>query len=278
MLIKVFHESTFTFAPPVRSLIQVLRMTPRNCEGQHVMSWRIDVDNDCRLSAAEDAFGNVTHTFSLEETLSELTLLVEGEVRTFDTAGVVRGSLERFPPELYLRTTSLTMPDDILRSFAQDNVEGRQDPLDRLHALMEAVHERMQTETGSGEDEEDSASAAAALATSRGSARDVAHLFIACARLLEIPARFVSGYMLPDSESVQDQAHAWAETHVRGLGWVAFDPVMKLCPSERHVRVACALDALGASPVRWARGAGTTESHVDRIRLVEAQAGLQHQS
>jgi transglutaminase-like putative cysteine protease len=277
MLIKVSHESTFTFEPPVRSLIQILRLTPRNCDGQHVISWRIDVDNDCQLAASEDAFGNLTHTFSLEETVTSFRMLVEGEIRTFDTAGVVRGTVERFPPELYLRTTGLTSPDDLLRTFAQDNAAGRKDPLDRLHTLMVAVHERMHRDDAQ-DDEAEALTAVAALATSRGSAADFTHLFVTCARVLEIPSRFISGYVLPDETSEQDEAHAWAEAHVQGLGWVAFDPVMKLCPSERHIRVASALDGLGAAGIRSARSFGTTEEHRHRIRLMEDQASQQHQS
>ena len=277
MLIKVSHASTFTFDPPVRSLIQVLRLTPRNFEGQHVMKWRIDVDTDCLLSSSEDAFGNITHTFSLDESVGKLTLLVEGEVRTFDTAGVVRGSLERFPPELYLRTTSLTTPDDILRSFALDTTKDGKEPLERLHLLLRAVHERMTAETDAAGDEE-CVTASAALATSRGSARDLAHLFIAGARVLDIPARYISGYTVPDDIEAQEAEHAWAEAYVDTLGWVAFDPVWKCCPSERHVRVACGLDALGALAIRSSRSLGHAETVVNQIRIRDAQAGRQHQS
>ena len=39
---------------------------------------------------------------------NELRVLVEGEVETQDTDGVVRGAVERFPPSCYLRETPLT--------------------------------------------------------------------------------------------------------------------------------------------------------------------------
>jgi transglutaminase-like putative cysteine protease len=277
MLIKVSHASTFTFEPPARSLIQVLRLTPRNCESQHVMSWRIDVDTDCQLKASEDAFGNITHTFSLDEPLSKLTLLVEGEVRTLDTAGVMRGCLERFPPELYLRTTALTAPDEIVRSFTFDSVKEDAEPLEKLHSLMRSLHERMNADP-SKEVEDDCVTAATALAANRGNARDVAHVFISCARMLGIPARFICGYMLADDNSSKEMEHAWVEAHVGRLGWVAFDPIEKICPSERHIRVSCALDALGAAPIRSSRSLGTAETLVNRIRIIDAQAPSQRQS
>ena len=44
---------------------------------------------------------------------------VEGEVETQDTDGVVRGTLERFPPSLYLRETDLTKADPTIMAYAE---------------------------------------------------------------------------------------------------------------------------------------------------------------
>ena len=71
-------------------MIQTLRLTPRNHDGQYVESWRIDVSENCQLDQHEDAFGNITHVFTAEGPLSELRVLVDGEVDTQDTSGVVR--------------------------------------------------------------------------------------------------------------------------------------------------------------------------------------------
>ena len=276
MLIKVSHECSFKFEPPIRSLIQVLRMTPRNSEGQHVLSWRIDVDRDSQLSSSEDAFGNSTNTFSVEDSISSLTLRIDGEVRTFDTAGVVRGSLERFPPELFLRDTTLTTPDDVLRGFVLEAVKDVEEPLERLHQLMRAIHERMSLETQPAD--EDGLTAVQALSSGKGTCRDIAQLFITCSRVIEIPSRYVSGYLFREDGEAQDMEHAWAESYVEGLGWVAFDPVLKICPAECHIRVAVGLDYLGAAPIRSARMLGAGAGYKSRIRIIDAQARTQSQS
>src|SRR5262249_49308005 len=111
MLIRVSHVTTYRYDTPATSVIQTLRLTPRNHEGQFVMNWRIDVSADCRLEQHEAAFGNFAHAFTAEGPFDELRVAVEGEVETRDTQGVVRGGVERFPPSLYLRETPLTQPD-----------------------------------------------------------------------------------------------------------------------------------------------------------------------
>ena len=54
-----------------------------------------------------------------------------------------------------------------------------------------------------------------------------------------------------------EAAHAWAEVHVAGLGWVGFDPANRCCPDDRYIRLGSGLDAQDAAPIRGiARGVG----------------------
>ena len=272
MRIKVYHETVYRFSTPARAILQVLRLTPRNFDGQHIAAWRIDVDTDCRLTQGDDAFGNITHTFSAEGPITHLSVLVEGEVETLDTNGVLRGTREPFPPELYLRNTSLTTPDPALTEFAQTSAGAAGDALGRLHALMKACHDSIAFDPAAANH-----APAEALAAARADSAGLANLFITCARLIGAPARCVSGYLLRAEPAGPESLHVWAEAHVPGLGWIGFDPVHCLCTSDHHVRIACALDHLGAAPVRSAH-AGNPEDHKIDVRVVEAQAQRQWQS
>ena len=140
MRFRIRHDTLLSYPSPVKSVIMVLRLTPRSHEGQHIASWRIDLDVDCLMTASEDAFGNIVHTFNAEGPLQRVGVLVEGEVETFDAAGIVRGALERFPPQLYLRETPLTAADAQLRAFAARIAATRDDTLDVLHGLLGAIH------------------------------------------------------------------------------------------------------------------------------------------
>lgn len=276
MRLRIRHQSTFRYDSPARGALQKLRLTPRQCDSQSIVNWRIEVDRECRLSAGEDAFGNILHCFSADGPFDSLTTVVEGEVETFDTSGVVRGAVERFPPALYLRETPLTRPSDSLRAFAHEITARRSDALSHLHELVAAIFAVMTFDADSTHVATD---ADEAFQQKRGVCQDFAHLFIACARALGIPARYVSGYLWrADSQDEQTAGHAWAEGYVDDLGWVGFDPAHGLSPGESYVRVAVALDYLGAAPIRGARFGGGDEVLDVNVRVRAAQTRTHMQS
>ena len=252
MHIHIVHSTIYRYDPPATGATQVLRLTPRNHEGQHVVRWRIDVSADARLAAHEDAFGNITHVFSADGPLGELRVDVDGEIETQNTDGVVRGAVERFTPSLFLRETALTHADPAILDLAQ-SVRGAGDGavLAALHELMRRLHDGMTYDVAMTDMVP---SAAEALALKRGVCRDFTHIFLGAARALGIPARYVAGYLrLAGAAAEQDAGHAWAEAFIADFGWVGFDPVNGISPTDSHVRVAVGLDSLGASPVRGVR-------------------------
>jgi transglutaminase-like putative cysteine protease len=252
MRLRISHNVVHRYDPPATGVIQVLRLTPRNHDGQHVVGWRIDVSADARLAAHEDAFGNLIHVFTADGPFAELVVSVDGEVETRNTDGVVAGAVERFPPSLFLRDTALTLADERIREFAAAvRVAADGDVLAELHALLRELHENMNDD---GEPlQTEAATAAEVFARKRGIARDMTHVFIGAAHSLAIPARYIAGYFCPGGAVEQHAGHAWAEAFVPGLGWVGFDPANCACPTDAYVRVAVGLDALGAIPVRGTR-------------------------
>jgi transglutaminase-like putative cysteine protease len=274
MRLRIAHETVYRYTTPAKSAIELLRLTPRNHDGQYVVRWRIDVSENCRLEPHEDAFGNLTHTFTVDGPLTELRVGVTGEIETQDTAGIVRGTLERFPPSLFLRETSLTTPDPPIAAFADDAARAADDTLGRMHALTGRIYESF---TFDPDPTHSATSAAEAFALKRGVCQDYAHVFVAAARHLGVPARYVGGYFLRvDGETAQEAGHAWAEAHIADLGWVAFDPANGISATDAHVRVAVGLDYLGAAPIRGVRFGGTGEALSVAVHV--NQAGRQAQN
>src|SRR3989440_10468257 len=230
MRLRIAHRTSYRYEPPATGVIQILRMTPGNHDGQYVAEWQIDISTDSRLHVHQDAFGNVTHLLS-EGPLADLTINAQGLIETHDTGGVLKGTDERFPPSLFLRSTSLTEVNPAMAAFSRElRSESEADVLGFLHALMMQISEHMtfdEDPTHSG------TSALEAFGLKRGVCQDYAHIFIACARSAGVPARFVSGHFLRSDGTVNQQAgHAWAEAFVHDLGWIGVDAANGICTTD----------------------------------------------
>lgn len=266
MRLTVTHETTYFYETPAKSVIQVLRLTPRPHEGQHIIRWRISLDQEAKLTACEDAFGNQTHVFTVNGPLDSLTIVANGDIDLSDTNGVVGGTIERFPVALFLRETGLVTISPEIRAFAAEAATSSATALEACHALLGSLGELITLD----EDEDATSSdAATAFAAGKATERDLAHIFIAAARARGIPARFVSGLMhKPDGEP-QRHRHSWAEAHIDDLGWVGFDPTLGHCPRESHLRITVGLDYLDTAPIRGSRYGGDSGNLKERIEFAE---------
>lgn len=267
MRLKIRHETIYRYGITAHSAVQLLRLTPRSSEAQFVRKWRVSLDADARLDRGEDAFGNITHLAFIEGAYSELRILVEGEVETYDTGGLMRGGVERQPDRLFLRETALTVATPAIRDLARGALasEGG-DCLSGLHRINAHLHANMRFDVAATTSV---TTAGASFEAQAGVCQDFAHIFIAAARSVGIPARYVSGYILLTDRTDQEAGHAWAEVCVPDLGWIAFDPTHGMCATERHVRIAIGGDSNEAAPIRGARSGGRDEALAVSVTVSE---------
>ncbi len=276
MRLKVTHRTEYRYDAPKRHVIQSLRLWPTEFEGQRVVSWSLAVEGATaeRGAAFRDGAGDWVETVSLRN-VSDVAIVVEGEVETTDLNGVVRGLREKVPPVAYMRATRVTRLTEGLRDLATEAVSGCGSDLDRAHAISRSVARAVVYTPGATEAE---TTAGEALELGRGVCQDQAHATIALARAAGMPGRYVVGYLHSTSDGEVHQAsHAWAEIWVAGLGWVGFDAANGCCPDERYIRLGSGLDAHAAAPIRGhSLGAGTEAMDVD-VRVVESEGQSQSQ-
>jgi transglutaminase-like putative cysteine protease len=250
MRLRVDHETTYRFDPPMRGVVQSHRLTPSVFEGQQVIDWQIDVGDAVRGAGFRDGAGDWVETISVLGPVENLTVRVTGEVETVDLGGMLKGHRERIRPAAYLRPTPATKADRTLQDLAHDTkaATGGNDPLALAHALSHAVGAAITYTPGQTEHD---TTAAEALALGQGVCADHAHTLIAVALCLDIPARYVTGYLFASEEDGGHEAsHAWAELYLPDLGWVGFDISNGICPDARYIRIGSGADAREASPIR----------------------------
>ena len=255
MRLTVDHVTRYRYDAPARSVVQSHRLTPSAFAGQKMIDWEVTVDGGTRGARHRDGAGDLIQAWTIAGPVSEVIVQVRGTVETEDLAGVLRGHRETVAPDCYLRETLPTRLDVALAALA-DQADGS-DTLSLAHALSAAVSDAIAYRPGVTHAH---TTAAEALALGEGVCQDHAHALIACARHRGIPARYVSGYLFAAQDGApHEAAHAWAELHVPGLGWVGFDPANRCCPDARYIRLGSGFDAQDAAPIRGIARGGAGE-------------------
>ncbi len=266
MKLSIEHETRYDFSQAVPYGLQRLRLCPKRSNGQRLLDWSLDIEGGVLELTYEDHHNNSVSLVSLEPGQQSIVLRCQALVETEDTAGIIGQHGGHLPLWYFLSQTPLTKPGREITKMANEAKAASADDVPRLHALSGIVQQTIRYETGSTD--ADTSGEAATLA-GRGVCQDHAHAFIAAARLLGYPARYVSGYLMMDDRVQQEAGHGWAEAHVKGVGWIGFDVSNSICPDPRYVRVATGLDYRQAAPVSGLISGGGTE-RLD-VKLAVAQ-------
>lgn len=250
MQLTISHVTEYHYDQPVPFGLQELRLTPRSSDRQQMRVWDVAVEGGDTEVSFTDHHGNRVHLISLLPGHHTTTIRCHGTVDTTDTAGVTAALSGVAPLWLYRRSTPLTEAGEgVARVIEAMGDHDTDDALGRLHALATAVEDVVAYEPGWTDA---STSAEEAVRAGRGVCQDHAHVFVAAARSLGFPARYVSGYLVMDDDH-QQAMHAWADAWVHDLGWVGFDPSNGICPDERYVSIAVGLDYREAAPISGLR-------------------------
>jgi len=261
MRLSIRHTTRYRFNEPVTHGLQRLRLTPKATQGQTVLDWAMDCRGAVPQVDYEDQNHNRVTLVSVVPGAEEVTVTSQGTVETEDRAGVIGMHAGHLPLWAFLGATELTRPGPRIKQLIAGVKRSGEGMVPTLHNLSAAIREQVSYE--SGVTDVDTA-AEEAVAAGRGVCQDHAHIFIAAARSLEIPARYVSGYLMMNDRVEQEATHAWAEAWVQGLGWVGFDISNGISPDPRYVRVATGRDYRDAAPVTGiSYGAVTEDLSVD---------------
>ena len=266
-IIEIEHRTRYAYDTTIDHVVQRLRLTPRSSPAQRVLDWEIEAPGMETAASYVDGFANTVHLAVAAQPLNNLEIVARGRVERRETHGVEGPDGTGVPSWVFLRTTPATMADAILLGFAR-RAEG-DDVVARLHRLMAMLHERVAYVPGATDA---ATSAREAFAASHGVCQDHAHIFIAMARGLGVPARYVTGYLRMEEAGDALAHHAWAEAHVPDLGWVSFDPANNVSAGHDYVRLAVGLDGPGAAPVKGARRGGGDERLDVAVQVAQIQA------
>lgn len=258
MRLKVRHATHYSYEGPPAYLVQRLHLEPSEFAAQKLLNWRISAPGIEGALRYTDGYGNKVHLLTSMPEAEAIEIVSEGEVETQDSSGMVQGLASQVPNAVFLRRTAVTELSAAMEDFAQ-HFNATKSVLELGHELMRNVHNRIAYETGASHAH---TRAAEAFAEGKGVCQDHAHIMVALARRLQVPARYVTGYLVTGTGASSSAAHAWAELAVPDLGWVGFDAANGQCPTDSYVRLAAGLDAAAVAPVRGSRRGGSMPEHL----------------
>ena len=265
MRLRASHVTHYLYAEAVSTCQTEVRLVPRARAGQAPLSHRFDVTPPANYSASrEDYFGNEVISFSIEQPHKELIISSEcladldpapppnlnlspawEDVR----AEVSRRSTpESFEAFQFIFESPLIRRGPDFAAYAKDSFEPGRRFLDGVNQLSERIFEEFRYDpraTTVATPVED------ALKARRGVCQDFAHVMIACLRSLDLPARYVSGYVRSGSDFTGgDASHAWVSVWCPMFGWQDFDPTNNVMPQTDHITLAWGRDYSDVAPVK----------------------------
>ena len=290
------HVTEFVYDGPVSESYNEVRLRPMHDERQSCLSFRISITPHANGTWYRDAYGNSVYQFNVLPEHRQLRVDAESTVLTHDLPDMLPesmtlsgfNSVQDDLREEYFEFVAPTgyvphLPE--LHEFieaAEDESGG--DVIGFVHRLSDLIHDCFRYVPGATHVH---SSIADSLSLRAGVCQDFAHLLLGAVRMRGLPARYVSGYLVPlraaASESKQEEviggqaSHAWAEVLIPESGWIGFDPTLGGPVGLRHVRVAYGRDYGDVAPVRGVyRGHAGQRLSVDvRVRPALSEEGCE---
>lgn len=262
MLYEIGHVLQYDYDVPVALGPHTLRLLPRAGADQRLADFRYEVrPSPAQVTRNLDLDGNDVLRMGFDKPVRSLLVRLKSQVETlrknpFDYVAanprLPADYAEKNAALLRFRGSADTEP--ALAEFCRElRGEAGDNTGDFLYRLCRRIHEAFGHET---REEGSPWEPARTWREKRGACRDLAVLFMDCARRAGLAARFVSGYYEDDTRRRKRDLHAWAEVYVEGGGWRGFDPASGLAAADRHVAVATGAEPSEAAPVEGTFSAG----------------------
>ncbi len=249
MKLEIVHQTRYRYTGPIAETVMEVRLRPMDGNGQRCVEFDLDVSSEIEPCSYRDGYGNTVHYFNLVRPHSRLSVtsrsIVETGIEQDSDPGedLVQDFLRfRSPVKDVPGVQELASRFPVANLASGTEIELALDEL-TLAISREFAYDRAVTNVYSDVDD--------VLALRSGVCQDFAHLFIAVARAMGVPARYVSGYIHdPRGKRITGASHAWGEAWVPGRGWIGYDATHPVRITENHVRIAVGRDYGDAAPTR----------------------------
>lgn len=265
---RIKHTTEYNYEFPVSLSHHAAHLKPLNLPYQKCISHQLQVSpQPPALKIHQDYFKNSVHYFSIEEKHNQLIVDSESEVSVFErtipksghspNCAAVIDYLDRLDSPIeaqqYLFPSEATSHSPLIKAFAHTYFRPNYNFLVACSRLAFDIFEEFEFDSTATDV---STPIDQVLEEKKGVCQDFAHLMIACIRSCQLPARYVSGYILTHPPEGQerligaDATHAWVSVFLPEYGWVDIDPTnAQMCDTD-YITVATGRDFKDVSPIK----------------------------
>ena len=275
MIYDITHTTQYEYGDTVPECFNIVRLYPRPIFDQACQTHQLEIEPQPReLVLRKDFFGNLVEQFSIDFPHGNLKVVSRNSVSVtsrkypdFETtpawetianadlgSDLLASQLRWNSPHV---RKSRALADYSLVSFTKDRPIAVA-AVDLTRRIFEDFAFDPQATTVSTPVEE-------VFNNRKGVCQDFAHLQIACLRSLNLPARYVSGYLRTEPPPGQqrligaDASHAWVSLYCGPDSWFDFDPTNNLVPETDHISIAWGRDYADVCPIQGVfTGGGNT--------------------
>ncbi|HEY4150398.1 MAG TPA: transglutaminase family protein [Chitinophagaceae bacterium] len=257
---NIHHVTRYTYEEPVRDSANQVILFPIRDEYQEPISQELTITGEPVVEIYKDYYGNEVGSFSYAEPHRELVIdsRVEVEVKSKPLPDDMAPAEEQW---LHLLQAKQVVPYlDFTRLEPFPSIEearkiingldtGKLTPLQAAKILNEYVYKNFGYDKGVTDVE---TTLEEVWKLKAGVCQDFAHVLLIMLRMINIPARYVSGYICPNKNGMRGEGatHAWVEAYIPYYGWLGFDPTNNSLASHLHVRLAVGRSFSDVSPVK----------------------------
>jgi transglutaminase-like putative cysteine protease len=257
---KIRHITRYTYEEPVRDSANQIMLYPIKDDYQEVANHTIAITGNPPISTYIDYFGNevgtFTHPFPHSELVIDSKLEVITHPRNFidDTNPVSKQweLLEKLKYQLafidYYKSEPFIASEEIKKVIEAEHCRDCT-PLTVVQDFTKYIFENFKYQKGITTVE---STLDEIWKLQSGVCQDFAHMLLYMLRLVNIPSRYVSGYICSSKSGMRGEGatHAWIEVYLPNQGWIGFDPTNNCMVNDSHVRLAVGKNFTDCSPVR----------------------------
>ncbi len=256
----ITHITRYLYQEPINDSANQIMLYPIEDGHQEVVSQHLKITDDPFVETYKDYYDNRVGTFtnpgmhsaliidSAIEVITHSHQLPEDHTSQKEQWDLLQQLRYQLPYINFLLPQQFGYLNEVLQVTNLEQAQ-EQTPLQLAKALSNYVYQNFEYKAGVTTVE---TTLDEVWQLKSGVCQDFAHLLLVMLRLVNIPARYVSGYICPNKNGMRGEGatHAWVEAYLPFYGWQGLDPTNNILVEDKHVRLAVGRNFSDCSPVK----------------------------